>query len=355
MDLPAPLQSLSDWIQAHVLTSPELAGLGLAAAIGLTIALVTLSTGGIMRLFATAGSAISAGARARKDAPGYRVIMAPPTGRSSGPAFRFLARAISGHMPGFSFDAPFQLSHTAKIKGGQTSDGIRAARARLKRSDADMIVWSERASGKIDGLRVFTLSRAGGLVAEDAVLDTFYLPGSAKQRPEALEPVAAYMLAKRLQPSLGRPEDFRAERLEPVAIMLEKLLTVSEECDPDLRQELETDFSSAALHIGAAQGSENWLDKVVDLRTDSLERFGPTPQPGMWAQAKFDLGRAMVARAEKVHNAQEIVQGGEHIRDAIDMFKTDPAIRRAEKAIAAFDKARNLLETRNRFSINFNG
>jgi len=140
-----------------------------------------------------------------------------------------------------------------------------------------------------------------------------------------------------------------------VARALENLLTVSEICDPELREELEADFSAAALHIGVTQKSDVWLDKGIELRRASLERLGPEPQPGIWAQAKFDLGRAMVAKAEATYDSRAIAEGGEHIRDAIDQFKTDPAIRRAEAAIHAFDKARNLLEKRQRFSINLNG
>ena len=218
-----------------------------------------------------------------------------------------------------------------------------------------MIVWGERVGRGNEGLNVFTLSRAGGLTSDEAVLQHFALPSAPKHRGEAVQRVAAYLLAKRLQPSLGRPADFRAERLEPVAAQLEGLIDAARALAPRVRNEIERDFSAAALHVGEAGSDTSWLDKVIELRRGALERLGSTPQAGIWAEAKLDLGRAMIAKASRRFDPAIVSEGSAHLREAIEVLKADPSIRRAEDAMRTLDSARSLTANRDRFSINFNG
>ena len=355
MALPVFLQPAADWIEANVLTSPEMAGVGLAASILLALAGVFWIVRRVWRWAATAGSAVSASARSRKSQIGYNILLSPPTGRGGGSAFKFLASASQQHMSSFSFDAPFHVSKTARITGGRSAKAERAARRRLKRAGADMIVWGERVGRGSDGLFVFTLSRAGGLTPDEAILDHFLLPSSARKRGEAVQQVAAYLLAKRLQPSLGRPADFRVERLEPVAEQLSALLDVAKSLSPAVRNELEKDYSAAALHVGESGGDQIWLDRVIELRRGALDRLGSVPQAGVWADAKLDLGRAMIAKAAQKFDPGLVAEGSAHLREAIEILKADPSIRRAEDAMRTLDSARKLTANRDRFSINFNG
>jgi len=162
MALPAPLLDLVDWLRSTVLASQELAWFGFGAAVFLIIAVFFWLIRRFLSWLSTAGSAVSAGASGRKAELGYKILMSPPIGRGGGSAFKFLASAADEHMSSFSFDAPLQLSRTAQIKGGRSAKSERAARRRLKRAGADMIVWGERVGRGLDGLCVFTLSRAGG-------------------------------------------------------------------------------------------------------------------------------------------------------------------------------------------------
>lgn len=355
MTVPTSLQAIFDWLQSVALSRPELAGIGLIAACLIVLLLALWLIRRILRWLSTAGSAVSAGAKGRKSQIGYRILLSPLEGRGGGAMFKFLASAGDKHMSSFSFDAPLQLSRTARIKGGRSAKAERAARKRLKRSDADMIVWGERLGRGVDGFCVFSLSRAGGLKASEAIFDQFLLPTSSKLRGDDVQRVAAYLLAKRLQPSLGRPADFRAERLEPVAVQLEELLGDAKHLAPSVYQELERDFSAAALHVGESNKDQSWLEKVVTLRRATLERLGDKPQPGVWAEAKLDLGCALIASAAGKFDASIVTEGSVHLRDAIEVLKTEPSIRRAEDAIRTLESARQLTANRDRFSINFNG
>lgn len=355
MQLPAFLQNVVTWLQANALTSPELASVGLLSALAAGVFLIFWVFGRILRWASTAGSAVSAGARGLTSQAGYRVLISPPTGRGGGSAFKFLAAAADKHMSSFSFDAPLQLSRTARIVGGRSAKAERAARRRLKRADADLIVWGERIARGADGMVVFSLSRAGGLTADEAIFEQFSLPTSSKFRTEEVEKVAAYLLAKRLQPSLGRPADFRAERLEPVARQLEALLPVAQDLSPAVQNELERDFSAAALHVGQSAGDVSWLEKVVALRRETLTRLGADPKAGIWAEAKLDLGCAMIALASKKFDQAIVAEGSSHLVEAIEVIKAEPTIRRAEDAIRTLESARQLTANRDRFSINFGG
>ena len=354
MVLPAPLQSLVNWIQTETQLPIELVGMLLGAAFLLGLIILLRLVRIIVRWASLAGSTMSAGAKGRKAQPGYQILVSPPagTGRS---AFKFLVDACEEHLSSFSFDAPLHVSRTARIVGGRDAKSERSARKRLKRADADMIVWGERAGRGNEGLNVFTLSRAGGLTSDEAVLQHFALPSASRKRSDAIQRLAAYLLAKRLQPSLGRPADFRAERLEPVARQLETLLEAGRELAPRVRNEIEHDFSAAALHVGESGAEGVWLDKVIELRRATLERLGNTPQAGIWAAAKLDLGRAMIAKASRSFDPAIVSEGSHHLREAIEILKADPSIRRAEDAMRTLDSARNLTANRDRFSINFNG
>ena len=352
MAFPSLLERATDWIQANASVSPQLAGvlLGAAGLLGLLILFWVLKV--VFRWAFAAASSLSLSAKARKAPPGYRILVAPPAGGRRS-AYKFLAKAAGEHMSSFSFDAPLQVFKTSKISGGRDARSERIARKRLKRSGADLIIWGEQVGRGGEGLDVFTLSRAGGLTPDEAVLQHFALPSSSKDRAGDVGRVAAYLLAKRLQPSLGRPADFRAERLEPVAVQLGGLLEAGRDLSPRVRNELERDFSAAALHVGEASNDNNWLDQVITLRRATLDRLGSAPQAGIWAEAKLDLGRALIAKAARRFDPRVIAEGSGHLREAIEILKADPSIKRAEDAMRTLDSARALAANRERFSINF--
>ena len=353
MALPPFLLNVTDWLRTQTQMSSELAGFALGAGVLLAIILLFWVGRWVVRSLNVVASAISTKSKSRKAATGYRVLIAPPTGTSRS-AFKFLLGAAEERVSPFSFDAPIQVFGTAKIIGGRDAQSEKVARKRLERANADMIVWGERVGRGVDGLNIFSLSRAGGLTADEAVLQHFALPSSAKQRDDRVQQVAGFLLAKRLQPSLGRPTDFRAERLLPVASQLSELLDTAKQLSHRVQHEVERDFSAAAIHVGEAESEAAWLDKVIALRNETLSRLGNFPQPGIWAEAKLDLGRAMISKASMRFNPALVTEGSNHLREAIEVLKADPMIRRAEDAMGTLETARNLTANRNRFSINFN-
>ena len=63
----------------------------------------------------------------------------------------------------------------------------------------------------------------------------------------------------------------------------------------------------------------------------------------------------MLAKAARRFDQKLVAEGSAHLREAIEILKAEPAIRRAEDAMRTLDSARKLTANRERFSINFSG
>ncbi|MBY9065847.1 hypothetical protein K1X12_03005 [Hyphomonas sp. WL0036] len=289
-------------------------------------------------------------ARARK-APGFRILIAPPAGDR--PVGKWLEGALSQFLPIFAFGAPFSLVSMGVLKGGLEAATIARARKRMATADADLFLWASRTGKGERGLELHGISRGGGLSAAEARLFTIALPGDRRLRNEDLARAAAYLLTKQLQPSLSDPQAFRAEKISQLALELDALLAGEPAISKTLRSEIEADFCAAGVRVAEELGDVTALDKVIVMRRKHLEAASDAADTGRVIQARLDLGRALIVRAEKRFDQNVVREAVAQLSLAVEGLRADPMILRAQSASDALFKAQSMIESRKRFSLNF--
>ncbi len=342
-----------NWMEAHILDAPEMAAFGFAMAVGLLIMLAVLLIRAFMEFFARLKSAGLARSVRRDKMPGYRIMLANAAGRKSGRATRFLSEALEDHFATFSFGAPYRLIKSTTITGGRSPQAVRLARRRLAASDADMIVWADRTSSGEEGLQVYGLSRGGGLRADEAGVFAFSLTGKPADWTDAIKSAAAFKLARELQPALKHPESFRGEKMKDLASALESMIAPDAPLSAALRAELEADFCACAVHVAEDADEPVWLDRVIDLRRTALSDPSYANNRQGAIQARIDLGRALLIKAEKKYDQAILQEAINHLGAVVTALQSDPAISRARSASEAMYKAQAMIENRKRFSLNF--
>lgn len=345
------IQWVRDGLQAHVYPSSDLALFGftmlLAIALGCVLLVVAVLFGAMRRL----RDMMRLRAARRDNSVGYRVLIAGVSGSPS--AGRWLARAVSEHLSAFSFGAPLNLVKTSRIKGGLAPKSIAKARKMMVISDADMMVWANRVNGRAIGLEVYGLSRGGGLRPDEAQPFTLFLPGKTKDRIGRVDEIVAYLLAKKLQPALEHPQSFRPERMKVLAERLSSILNETPDMPIGLRDHLEGDFCASSVHVAEENGDIEGLEQVISLRRAHVEAANSASNPARVNQARMDLGRALLARAEKQFDQKAVQEAIRELSQVVEALRADPNIQQAQAASDAMFKAQTMLENRKRFALNF--
>lgn len=323
------------------------AGMAVVTALLLAIWLVRVS----VRTFGVLSNEGKARAARVRKAPGFRILIAPPAGdRSAG---KWLEGALTQFLPVFAFRAPFSLVTMGVNKGGLEAATIARARKRMATADADMFIWASRVNKGERGLELHGLSRGGGLAPAEARLFTIALPGSRKLRNEDLSRAAAYLVTKQLQPALSDPQAFRAEKIRDLAQELDLLLSGEPAISETLRNEVEADFCAAGVRVAEELGDVTTLDKVIVMRRRHLDAASEAADTGRVLQARLDLGRALIVRAEKKFDQAVVREAVAQLSLAVEGLRADPTILRAQSASDALFKAQSMIESRKRFSLNF--
>lgn len=344
-------RTAESWFEAHLVGEGFLAAFGFAMLLLLAVLGLVL----FLRLAAVAVRSIrnASGARAARldKSPGYRILLARPTG--SRKAGKWLRSALESHLSEFNFGAPYRLVRTGSIRGGLDARALSRARRRMAAADADMLVWAERTGRGADGFVLHGLSRGGGLRPDEATPFTIALPGRFKALDGQMPRAAAYFLARELQPALANPQSFRAEKMKLLSEALAEMLEGCEALSPLLRSRIEADFCASGVHVAEAAGDLDALERVIALRRAHLKNISNDSDPQRAIQAHMDLGRALIARAQKQFDQDTVREAMSHLNKVIEALQADPSIQRAQAASDAMHKARNLLETRKRFAVNF--
>lgn len=339
------------WLATHVPGSEWLMLFGAAMLVLVGLAIVGLllwQLGRMFRAFLNSGRARKA---RKRNAPGFRILLSPPPGsRKTG---KWLLGGLERHLPGFSFGAPFDLVAMGVIKGGLESKPIARLRRYMALADADLCLWASRAGKDDRGLEIHGLSRGGGLSPAEARLFTIALPASPKAHTEELARGAAYLIAKQLQPALSDPQAFRAEKIRQLAEDLDQVLESDAQLSSTLRNEIEADFCAAGVRVAEELGELTALDKVIRLRRQYLEEASGLADSGRILQARLDLGRALIVRAEKQFDPGIVKEAINQLAQSVEGLRSDPVIQRAQSASDALFKAQSMIESRKRFSLNF--
>ncbi len=342
-----------DWVETHVLSAHEFATFGFAMAVLLCIGLLLLLLSGVRALMTRLRNATGTRAFRRSKEPGYRILLARPTGPGSGRTGKWLMSALGDHLAEFNFGAPFRIAATGRISGNTDQKTLAQARRRLAAADADMLVWASRIGKGDNGLVVQGLSRGGGLRPDEARAFSIGLPGRSSALAGQVPQVAAYLLAKKLQPALANPQAFRPEKMKLLAEALDRMLADSETVSQVVRSELEADFCASGVHVAESTGDLGTLDRVIALRRSHLDAVTNTSEPMLVSQARMDLGRALLARAEKQFDQKIVQEAISHLSQVVEALRGDPSIQKAQTASDAMFKAQTMIETRKRFSMNF--
>lgn len=346
-------QAAETWFRTHILGAEGLAAFGFAVLVMLA-GFALIAGIGLLRRFASSvrNAARTRAARIDRSA-GFRILLSRPVGRGAGPAGKWLGCSLEDHLATFSFGAPFRLVTVGAIQGGLSPKAIAKARRRMASADADLYVWATCLGKGTRGLELHGLSRGGGLKPDDARVFSIALPGRNKDRAAPINQLAAYLIAKQLQPALSNPQGFRAEKIKLLAASLEEILVGIKGCDAALQNEIEADFCASGVRVAEELGDLEALDKVILLRRAHLERADGVADPERMIEARMDLGRALLARAEKQFDQPVLQEAIAQLAQAVEALRGDPAIQRAQAASDALFKAQSMIESRKRFSLNF--
>lgn len=339
------------WLMAHVPGADWLMLFGAAMAVVTALVLLVWVLRIVIRAIGILLNEGKARAARRRNAPGFRILISyPPKDRAAG---KWLEAALAQYLGVFSFGAPFSLVPMGTMKGGLESRSIVRARKRMATADADMFLWASRTGNGDRGLELHGLSRGGGLSAAEARLFTLALPGSRKVRSDDLARAVAYLITKQLQPALSDPQAFRAEKIRQLASDLDALLAGEPAISSTLRAEIEADFCASGVRVAEELGDVSALDKVIVMRRKHLEAANDAADTGRVLQARLELGRALIVRAEKQFDQNVVREAISQLSLAVEGLRADPMILRAQSASDALFKAQSMIESRKRFSLNF--
>ena len=341
------------WFETHVLGAGVLAALGftMIVLVGLVLLVLLLTiSGSVLKTLRNVSGARSA----RLDkSPGYRILIARPAGKRAGKAGKWLLTAMQTYLTEFNFGAPYKLTRTGSIKGGLQPRALSRARRRMAMADADMLVWAERTGAQPDGFLLHGLSRGGGLRADEARPFTLVLPGRFSVLDGQMPRATTYFLARELQPALANPQSFRPEKMKTLSLALAEMLEDCPALSQSLRSRIEGDFCASGVHVAEQSGDLDAIDRVIALRREHLSGIRNDSDPLRAVQAHMDLGRALLARANNKFDQKVVQEAISHLSKVIEALQADTSIQRAQAASDAMYKAKNMLETRKRFAVNF--
>ena len=299
----------------------------------------------------------AARAMAADTTPGNKIMMVRFRGANGRATRHAVTNALEHYLPEFNFGSPFYLGYSAtEIEASDfalTRTDFQNLEQIFATSGADLIVWGA-ADVKEKLQRIYFCTRdmlAGG---NPKGFFTLTMTGKPSEWAESEMRAIAYVAGRRLRPSLGRPADFRADRLTPIVEAMEKILLADSVLTGQALSEIESDYTAGALHLGEQFKDTDWLDKSVTRLAAALSTLNPEDNLMRWARAKIDLGRAMCYQCEQKFESAKLQEAMAHIRDGVNASQAGEGRVQAERGVAAMKRAEQILESRRRFSIRWN-
>ena len=348
------LDAFIAWLEDTVLPSSILAALGFCVLLVMALAAAVWALRGVGRLVFARPTQPLGRIRRTPGLPGHRVLMGAIEGSGGRELEGHLRDALEAHLPSYTFGAHTQVFRARSPRGRPDGAVLRQARRALRKSGGDMLVWGVRRDDGPDGLVLFGVARGGAVNAEQAEPFAFYLPGALEGHATPEGQAAAYLLAKRLVPALGRPDAFRAEKIADVGSILDTLLDGELSLASGVRRELEQDFTAIALYLADQEGHADWLDKVISRRRATLEALKDDPDTMALLDARLDLGQALLKRAERQFDPVALREATVNLSTVVEALRSHDILRKAQRAADGLARAQSMVETRRRFAVNFN-
>jgi hypothetical protein len=355
MDFSTLLDQARGWLtgawtqfEAMLNGSPLVAGVGILLALTIGFSVAALILASVFKLVAVWRRSSLAAKVKRDTEVGARILLVKGNGGRQKAISAYLKKAIENHLKDYMFGGPFRIAH---YPGGLHGD--EAAIKLMKRTDADLILWAETPRGSKGGVARI-LARPVNTFESQRPPWTLELPKDRATWGEPLCRAMAYASAKMFRPALGRPQDFRAERLEPVVNSLNQILSYRPKADPKLLAEMVDDASAGALQMAFA-GDDSWVDRSVEVARSTLAEINRSAAPDRWIAANITLGRALRLKAEKRFDPVMLREGMSYLSEALEALRSEPRFKLAESAAQAIGEAQKLLGTRRKFSISGGG
>lgn len=344
------LKTLGDaWagLEQSLAGSPALASVGmLLLIVGGALLAIALIAWLVRIVFAMRRTALAARIR-RENEVGARVLVVRGGKGRRRQIAAFLARSVESYLKDYMFGGPFRV-----IAWPGNLEGEEKSRLLMERTEADLILWAEEPRGSKGVARM--LARPSNTFDPPRQPITLAMPKEKQAWNEALARALAYAAAKQYRPALGRPQDFRPERLQPVVESVLSILHQKPKADQALLAEMVDDSSAGALQLAFA-GDDAWIDRSVDIARATLAEINRSAAPDRWIAANITLGRALRLKAEKRFDPVMLREGIAHLTEALEALRSEPRLKLAESAAQAIGEAQKLLGTRRKFSISGGG
>lgn len=345
MDFSSILDAIeAAWADAstYFVDSPEIAGVGPALIVGAFGAAIILIIRGVDRIVSNARRVARDAAIRRSSDLGARIIVVRGRSGRQRALSKFATEALSKHLADYMFGGQFRI---IDYPGGLSGDAD--ATALLSHTETDVVLWPET----VRGSRVLHIaSRPSSPIEKPRAPRALVMPKERAAWASALARGVAYAAAKAFRPALGRPQDFRSDRLRPVVESLAEVLAASPKADPALLAEMLDDMSAGALQL-AFTGEPDWSERAVEVARSTLAEIDRGAAPDRWVAAKITLGRALRLRCEKRFDPVLLQEAVGHLTEALEALRAEPRFKLAEAAAQAISDAQKMLSARRRFSI----
>jgi hypothetical protein len=322
--------------------SSDLAAAALVVAVLLTVVFGVMSLAALGRAMASARRRLALRRIARTERSGPRILclVDPRAGRRS--ALRFVSEGLDDRISGFLFGGRPQI-----FSLNDPGAGVARAQQRLEETGCDVAVWVERRRREI---RLVCLRVQEPAPAPAPAAARYRLPRRKGERTPSLAQALAFAIAVRAQPAIGRPQDFRPERLQPFVEALLSLLDPPAAADPGLLAEIYDTAMSGSLQMALA-GERVWIDRTLAMSEDLLKSIVRSDAPERWLQAKLCRGRALRLRGELMGDNALLRQAVADLSEALEAMRAEPRVRIVEAAAQAVSDAQKILSGKRRFSI----
>ncbi|MEM7459017.1 MAG: hypothetical protein AAF331_06110 [Pseudomonadota bacterium] len=342
--MPAQVTTLIEWFNSQIAGSLIWSSLGFATAILAALVLVYFIFRSAAALITIISTTLAS--RKRQSTQGFGIAIAPIIGTKGGQQTKAILKALEDHLDLFTFGSPFEIVRAPRIRA-KGAKGLRAAATRwLEKSSTDLVLWGHRNRGKQQPTSVEVLSLGGSLKPDDAMHSEGLLPQIDKTNESTTSRVVAYLVARALQPGLADGSAYRAEKLAPVAAILEDCLQDANALPDRTLLTLETDYCSMALALATPEH----LTRVVEYRRKRLASEQPM-LPAFEVQARIDLGRALLHQAQANFDPIRVREAMDHLKLAVDRLKVDPILQLAQATNQAVQQGQSMLSSRKRFSV----
>jgi Flp pilus assembly protein TadG len=337
------VRALAGQLDAHASSYSGLALLGLGAAIVLTAVLAVILLRLVLGLASSIRRSVSAASIRRITEHGARIVITRSKGGRRRQISRFVRDGVERHLSSFMFGGPFRVLDFPAVVNSEAEAALV-----LKRTEADVVVWTERPARTRGVVRI--LSRLTNPTEKPRPAQSCIMPKIRTAWNDPLAQAITYATAKQFRPALGRPQDFRAERLQPVVETLLTIISEKPAIDETLLAELIEDASAGALQL-ALSGDQIWIEKAVEISRNTLADINRSDAPDRWISAKITLGRALRVKAERRFDPVLLREAISHLTDALDALRAEPRFKLAESAAQAIGEAQKLVGARRKFSI----